>query len=256
MTTIQINPDGTIEKVKKSDIVKDIKNSKYYALTPEQRAFLLRDIKTSTSLVFNQKHLVTAYLTMYGGLRRGEVTQARKEWLAKVRIQIEGVEREFLAIHIPYRANDIRKGKGKYIWKAKTRNSERMALILDEKVSTEIEAFFLNNPKGVQCSTDYIYKFVASDKRYSFKSRLINCEETYPDGSPIIDDHEKERLKNITPHALRATYAYLCKELDLNDEIIAALMGHDDIKTLKKSYFKNTNQGLLMSIKRSMNRSV
>lgn len=246
MKAIQINEDGTVEKVKKSDIVKDIKNSKKYALMPEQREFLVKDIRNNPKLKFNQKHLVIAYLTMYAGLRRGEAVQTRREWLSKVNmVDREGVNREFLAINIPYRANDVRKGKGKFIWKAKTRKSERMTIIFDEKISTYIEAFYENNPTGIQCSEDYIYKVVASNERYSFKSRLQNAD------NEIIDLHEKERLKNLKPHSLRSTYAFICKEKGMRDEHIAELLGHDDVKTLKDSYFQNTKQGLILSISES-----
>ncbi|MDA3856450.1 MAG: site-specific integrase [Candidatus Woesearchaeota archaeon] len=252
MTEIKINDDGTIEKVKKADIVKDIKTSKMFALTPEQRQFLIRDIKINQNLKFNPKHLVMLYLMIYAGLRRGEVVQVRKSWLSKSRLIINGVERDLLLIDIPYRTNDIRKGKGKFIWKAKTRKSQRVTIVFDEHVSTYIEAYYESNPTGVQCSTDYIYKVVASDKRYSFRSRIVNCEEKTNEGNDLIIDIEKERLSNLIPHSLRSTYAYVCKELGLDNEQIAELLGHDDVKTLKQSYFQNTRQSLVLSISQSL----
>jgi len=86
MTEIKINDDGTIEKVKKSDFVNEIKHSKFYALMPEQREFLIRDIKNNEKLVFNQKHLIILYLTTFAGMRRGEVEQTRKAWLSKKKL--------------------------------------------------------------------------------------------------------------------------------------------------------------------------
>lgn len=252
MNAIQINEDGTIEKLKKSDIVKDIKSSKMFALTPEQRQFLIKDIRSNENLQFNQKHLVMLYLMMYAGLRRGEVVQVRKSWLSKSKLVINGVERDLLLIDIPYRTNDIRKGKGKFIWKAKTRKSQRVSIVFDEQVSTYIEAYYESNPTGVQCSTDYIYKVVASDKRYSFKSRILNCSEKTLEGNDLISEAEKERLSNLIPHSLRSTYAYVCKELGLDNEHIAELLGHDDVKTLKDSYFQNTRQSLVLSITQSL----
>lgn len=252
MKTIQINEDGTIEKVKKADLVKAIKHSKDFALTPEQREFLIRDIKSNQNLNFNQKHLVMLYLMVYAGLRRGEVSQLRKSWISKKIITIAGVERNLLLIDIPYRTNDIRSGKGKFIWKAKTRKSQRTTIIFDEHISTYVEAYYESNPNGVQCSTDYIYKVVSSKKRYSFKSRIQNCSEKTIEGNNLIIDTEKERLTNLIPHSLRSTYAYVCKELGLENELIAELMGHDDVKTLKNSYFQNTRQSLVLSINQSL----
>jgi integrase len=252
MATIRINEDGTIEKLKKADIVKDIKSSKMFALTPEQRQFLIRDIKSNENLQFNQKHLIMFYLMVYAGLRRGEVVQVRKSWLSKSKLVINGVERDLLLIDIPYRTNDIRKGKGKFIWKAKTRKSQRVTIVFDEQISTYIEAYYESNPTGLQCSTDYIYKVVSSSKRYSFKSRILNCKERTPEGNDLIPETEKERLSNLIPHSLRSTYAYICKELGLDNEQIAELLGHDDVKTLKKSYFQNTRQSLVLSISQSL----
>lgn len=252
MKTIQINEDGTIEKVKKADFVNEIRHSKFYALMPEQRDFLIRDIKNNQKLVFNQKHLIILYLTIHAGLRRGEAEQVRKSWLSKRRIRIAGVDRDLLLIDIPYRTNNVRAGKGKFIWKAKTRKSERVTIILDEQISTYVEAYFESNPNGIQCSTDYIYKVVSSNKRYSFKSRLAACEEKTNDGFDLISEKEKERLANIKPHSLRSTYAYICKENTLSNEQIAELLGHDDVKTLKDSYFQHTRQNLILSISQSL----
>ena len=214
MVELKFNEDGTIEKIKKADLEKDIKNSKFFTLTKEQRDILIEDIKNSKLCKYNQKHLVIAYLSMYGGLRRGEIAQCRREWTSKIKVAIDGVEREYLAVDIPYRDKNIKSGKGKFIWKAKTKKSQRTAIIFDERISTFLEIFYQNNPTGVQCSQDYIYKVVCNkDVKYSFLNRILRSED--------IEENEKKRLQGITPHSLRSTYAYICRELGISLEDIA-----------------------------------
>jgi len=222
--TIQINQDGTIEKLKKSDDIIKIKHSKDYALNKEEREELEKLIKTP-------KQKIIFYLTAYAGLRRGEVAQCRLEWLSFEKFNFNGEEKEYLVINIPYRTTDIRKPK--YIWKAKTRQAERTTIIFNEKISSYVLSYFEQNPKGIYCSEDYIYKVVAGKKeKYSF-TNLIN--------------------KELFPHSLRSTYVYILKEYGLQDNEIEFLMGWEDVRTIK-NYFKRTKQGVLLSIQNTLSR--
>jgi len=239
--TIQINDDGTLEVMKKSDSVKKIKSSKYAALSKDERIWLEKDLLSDKDYVFNQKHIVIFYLMVYAGLRRGEVVQCRKDWLTLVKMDINGVERNLLQISVPYKDRDIIKG-GNWMWKAKSKHSERTIIVLEESVSMYLKTYFDANKNGVGFSTDYLYRVVSdSSLRFSFKNRLQKM--------PDISVSEKKRLEDIKPHALRATYAFHLKEdYNIPNEQIKDLMGHGDSRLIDKHYFERTSQGLLLSI--------
>lgn len=241
---IQINEDGSIEIVKKSDFVKQVKSSKYYALTKEERLWLEQDILNNNEYVFNQKHIIAFYLMTYAGLRRDEVVQCRKSWLEPSQMDINGHVKNILKINIPYKDNDIRKG-GNWKWKAKTRNSERTTIILEDHIAMYVKSYFDANKNGIGISADYLYAVVAGktkQHRFSFKNRLQNM--------PYLSKSEKERLMNISPHSLRSTYAfYLKEEYNFPNDIIKDLLGHGDSRIIEKHYFQRTSQGLELSIK-------
>jgi len=171
--------------------------SKDKALTPAQARDLYKSLST-------HKDRVIFILTAYAGLRVGELTQIRKEWLERLNFN----DVEVLKINIPDECRDI---KNKYkIWRPKTKYG-RTTYIFEKELFLEVENWFEHNE-----SIGLSYRGL-QDLAY--------------------------RKFNNSLHPLRSTaqnYFYYEKELPVR--VIAQLLGHKDEKTTLKHYASMNNQ--------------
>jgi integrase len=183
--------------MEKKDIVININtrgkygSAKEKALTPNERVRIYSECK-------DNKDKIIFILSAYAGLRVGEITQVRTEWLKRDKFG----DKEVLSIAIPNECRDLR---NKYkIWKPKTKNS-RTTYLFSKELWLEVENYFKYN------------------ESIGLSLRGIQ-ERCY-------------RLTKVSIHGMRATAQnYFKYEMDLPAEVIAVFLGHKDIRTTLQHY--------------------
>jgi integrase len=190
------------------DIRKKRGSSKTKALTQEEKFNLLNTFEQLGS----KKDLAILILGAYAGLRVGEITQVRPEWLKFIKVKSEsGQDLEILEINLPEECYSLRKKYRTTIFRTKNRKA-RTTFIFDLKLAMFIKNYF--DYEDVALSRQAVLYRV-----YSW-NKILN------------------RQKNVlTVHALRSTATnYMIYEKKLAPEFVQMCLGHTDIRTTYENY--------------------
>lgn len=175
----------------------DYGSAKDKALNPTDRETLYSKLK-------HQQDKVIFLLGSYAGLRVGEIEQIRKDWIERKKFN----NKEVLAITIPLECRNMR---NKYfIWKSKSKK-QRTTYLFNKEQWLEVESYF-NVNENVNLSIRGLQERV-----YRFTAMIL--------------------LKKKSIHTLRATAQnYLKYEMNLIPEVIAVILGHEDVRTTLQHY--------------------
>jgi integrase len=178
------------------------------SLTEQEKVKLINTFENLNS----KKDLAILILGAYAGLRVGEISQVRKEWLNLIKIKTEsGEEKEILEINIPEESYNLRTNYKGCIFRPKNRKA-RTTFIFDLK-----KAYFIKNY--------FDYENVAIS-RQAILYRVYSWNKIL----------ERQKLF-LTVHALRSTATnYMIYELKLAPEFVQMCLGHSDIRTTYENY--------------------
>lgn len=201
-----------------------IPNTKYGS--SKDKALLPSEFKVLNEKLINPQDRIILLLGYIGGMRAGEIIQARTEWFNWIDLDNSKV----LSINIPSECRDI---KNLYaMWRPKTKRGRTM-YIIDPIYATEIYGYFQHKN-----SID-----IKSERNLSEYRVKVKFTALLP-----------PRLHKLSSHCLRAGCTDYLRTKGFGVRDVAYMLGHKDERTTLGHYNKPTEAGVQSSIMEIMNK--